>query len=153
MFLRGQQTQVITMRREQLSQLPWDNPPPPTTCTTARRSMLVRGPRTAWQGERPSLTDSKAIPVISPLPLGGRADVCEAEEPRDLVPGLGYRSHPNRATFPTAGPSRGLPTTSASWSSGRARRLCGSQARVRPVGGSRELTVSSRTEVNAVTLR
>lgn len=82
--------------------------------------------------------------MISPLPLGGRADVCEAEEPRDLVPGLGYGSHPNRATFPT---------TSASWSSGRARRLCGSQARVRPVGGSRELTVSTRTEVNAVTLR
>lgn len=35
-FLRGQQTQVITTRREQLSQLQWDNPPPPTTCITAR---------------------------------------------------------------------------------------------------------------------
>lgn len=79
---------------------------------------------------------------------------------RTQFPGLRYESDPKRATsaqvhIPNSTSFLALHPHSISWSRGRAQRLCGSQVRagVRPVGGSRELTVSTRTKMNMVILR
>lgn len=61
--LRGQQTRVITMKRERLSQLQWDNPPP-NTCTTARWSIPACDPNGQHDRERvPTQLISKPAPL------------------------------------------------------------------------------------------
>lgn len=92
------------MRREQLSQLQWDNP---NICTTARWPIPVCDPNGQHDKERvPTQLISKPTPLISSLLLGVRTDVCEFKiaETQSLAwitsqDYLGLSAFPNSMSF------------------------------------------------------
>lgn len=77
-FLRGQQTQVISMRREQLSQLQWDSPPPNICTTQDVQSLPATQMDSVTRREcPPHLLANQPLWSLSSLLLGVRTDVCE----------------------------------------------------------------------------
>lgn len=99
-FLRGQQTQVVAMRREQLSQLQWDNHHQTSEQQQGGPSLSVTQ-TDSMTGRVPTQLISTPTPLISLL-LGVRTGVCEFKiSGTQSLAWIKSQDYPGQVHFPT----------------------------------------------------